>query len=249
MTDILVEVVVGAMALGVMILLVILRFGNKAPKELYPKSEAKAEAKLKAAEKQKKKALAELKKIKDEAKVPEPPPLKPDAVSSPPQPLATLQQIPIPKKIDIELTRMREGKRAVMRRGKATLVPRLMNNQDIFFFWVGKNGYFIDPSKIITVQETKRGKTVTKEKLVYDVFNSEPLDQSGNLTFSWIVEKLLVDSAMDQYITVATFEGSFQLTPQLIKILLVVGLLGSFIGLAINGAAHLVPTTIINWVP
>lgn len=248
MTDILIEAVVAGLAIGVIILLVILRIFIPP----VPNTQAKAKAKVTKLDKKKKKALEELRAIKNKAKVPElpPPALKPDAIlPSPPQPITGLEQIPIPRKIDVELTRIRDGKRAIVRRGKATLVPRLMNNQGIFFFWVGKNGYFIDPAKIITVQDTVRGKTVTREKLVYDVFNSEPLDSNGGLTYSWLVEKLLVDSAMDQYITVATFEGSFQLTPQLIKILIVVGLLGSFMGLAINGAAHLVPVTVINWVP
>lgn len=247
MTDLLVPVIVGGLAAGVVIFLIVLRLVGKRPKELYPqKDEKKAAEKVKRLDKERKKALGKLKEIKGAAKASEPPVIKPDAVlPSPLQPLASLDQIAIPRKIPIELTRIRGGKRAVVRKGTATLVPRLMNSQDVFLVFVGKMGYFIDPANIITV--TEKGKT--KEKLVFDVFTCEPLDQQGNVIWSPTVEKLLVDSAMDQYITVATFEGSFQLTSQLIRILIVVGLLGSFMGLAINGAVHLIPITVINWVP
>lgn len=245
-------IVAGILLVGIVaVVFIALLSGKRVTKELYPKNDKEK----KAAEKVKK-AQAELKRIKEMAKVPDDV-KKPDAIlaNPPAQPekaLATLEQFPVPRTIQIELTRIKDGtlKRATTKTGKVTIIPR--SGKSIFFFFVGEMGYFVDPAKIITVQTAtgRRKKTITTtQKLVYDVFHAEPLDASGNLAWSWDVEHLLRDSAMAQYIAVATFEGGFQLTPALMRIMVVVGLFGAFIGLAVNGSAHLVPTTIINWVP
>lgn len=209
--------------------------------------------KPKKPDKKKEKAIKDLEKIKDESK-------PPDGIPPPPPPnqsTTALQQYDVPASIQIELTRLKEepngNKRATTKRGRVTLIPRFQGNKDLFFFWIGKRGYFIDPSKIIDVYTTKgfrnKKQIVTDKKLVYDVFNTEPLDSTGKLEWSWDVESLLRDSVMDQYITVATFEGGFQLTTTLMRAILVVGVLGAFLGLAINGTYGLTPKEIIHFVP
>jgi hypothetical protein len=195
--------------------------------------------------KKKEKAKAELKKIEEQARVPE--------GVAPPQEVAPstgLEQFPISKKIPIEMTRVKEGtnKRVTTRKGTVTLTPRF-GNKDIFYFDFGKMRYFVDPSKTIPVVETKGRKTITTEKLVYDVFNSEPLNKDGTISFSWELERLMRDSALDQYLTVATFEGGFQMTPQLRNAVLVIAILGVLIGLALNGSLGLTPKTVIHWLP
>lgn len=225
----------GILALGYLFYPSIKRFRDGRPKP-------------KKVDKKKEKALKELKEIRDAAKPPDDvkiPELNPVAPST------AMEQFPTPKTIQIELTRIKEGtnKRATTRKGKVNLVPRFGGGKDMFFFYVGKYGYFIDPSKIIRVTTIVKGKTVIAEKLVYDVFNMEPLNEDGTLTFSWPLELLHRDSVLDQYITVATFEGGFQMTAGLAKAIIVVGLLGTLIGLSVNGTVGLTPHTIIHWVP
>ena len=200
-----------------------------------------------------------LDKIKELAVVPPSAPSPPASLSSVSTP-ATAPHLPatsilteysVPRTINIELTRIKNGsERATTKKGRVTLIPRF-GSKDIFFFFIGKMGYFIDPSKIIKVEvKARRGKVTVVEKLVYDqLAGGEPLNADGTLDWSWDIEHLLRDSALDQYITVATFESSFQFTPTLIKTLIVVGVLGSFVGLALNGTMHLVPTTLIHWIP
>jgi hypothetical protein len=225
------EIILFGVVLGVIVVIYSAR--ERKPKPLMSKKQEEAQKKLD--------------EIKTLAAIPEDAPPPPTTLSgdSPPQPL---EQLPIPKKIAIELTRLKGDRRVTTKRGVATLVPR--SNKDIFFVFIGKMGYFIDPAKIVKVKDTgRRGKSVITEKLVYDQFNSEALDQEGKLSFSWTLEELLADSGMEQYINVATFEGSFQLTPALMRALMFVGFLGFLMGLSINGSAHVVPTTIIHWIP
>jgi hypothetical protein len=236
---IIVGVMLSVSIIGVCVIIVARRSPRK-PKPLYSKKDVKADKKRAAVQKK-------MDEIKEMA--------KPPAELPPPAPVVTenkLEQTAIPKTIQIEIGRMKDGKMAVTRKGRVTLVPRFRNNQEVFWFFIGKLGYYVDPSKIIKTEMEvgRRKKTkVVSEKLVYDVFCPEPLNQDGSITWSWEVETLLADSAMDQYITVATFESSFQLTPPLVRALIVVGFLGLLIGLSINGAVHVVPATYIHWVP
>lgn len=205
--------------------------------------------------KKKEKALKELQAIKEGLKPPDDlPPAPPPAMSPPVDESKPMEQFPIPTTIAIELTRIKEGtnKRVTTRKGKVTLVPRFGGGKDLFFFYVGKFGYFIDPSKIIEVKTLtgrKKDTTVISQKLVYDVFNMEPLDKDGNLIWSVPLEIIHRDSILDQYITVATFEGTFQLTPNLMRAIILVAILGVLIGLAVNGTVGLTPHTIIHYVP
>lgn len=188
------------------------------------------------------------KKLKEVQEAATPPKDIPPETQVPKPPIS---EFVIPKQIPIELTRLKsDGSRAVIRKGRVTLIQRFAGGKDVFFFYVGKMGYYIDPAKIIKVEtKGRRGKIKVLEKLVYDVLHSEPLNQEGKLDWSWDVEHLLRDSGMDQYITVATFESGFQLTSNLLKAMLISGVLGTFLGLAINGSAHIIPITQIHWIP
>ena len=96
----------------------------------------------------------------------------------------------------------------------------------------------------------KKGKPETTEyKLVYDVLLGEALNQDGTVTWSDDLELILADSGLDQYVTVAAFEGGFQFTSTLRNIMIIVAILGLFFGIAIDGVEHFVPQTIIHWVP
>ncbi|MDE1854546.1 MAG: hypothetical protein KGI38_12490, partial [Thaumarchaeota archaeon] len=124
--------------------------------------------------------------------------------------------------------------------------------KDKFLFQWDKGGYFVRLDKLIEVEIKKgfRGKSTDKvRKLVYDMLYSEPLEQNGTVKWDDQLEEILTDAGAGQYIDAASAEGGFQLTPALIRALIVIGLLGSFLGLAINGAFHVTPTTIIHWVP
>ena len=156
------------------------------------------------------------------------------------------------KKIPVELTRIveRTNKRVTVMRGNVGIVLARGNDVGkILFFFLKKEAYFVDPKRIIKVTQTlKKGKAVTY-KLVYDILFSEPLKTDGMIEWSDDLEMVLADSGLDQYVTIASFEGAFQLTQGVKQAMLIVAFLGILLGLAINGVEHIVPTVLIRWVP
>jgi hypothetical protein len=203
-----------------------------------------AEKKAAEEEAKKQKALDKLNELKDrppEGHTPEPPTTSP------------LEEEMIGQSVNFEIGKSKKGKRVVVVRGKIPVLPgRFGSMKNKFFFAWDKGAYLVRLDKLIEV-EVKTGmrkKTVQKvRKLVYDVMYLEPLDEQGRVYWDDEAEEVLTDSGADQYITAATFEGGFQLTPQLIKMLVVVGVLGGFLGLALNGVAHFTPITQVHWVP
>jgi hypothetical protein len=159
--------------------------------------------------------------------------------------ISSLEQLPMGSKIQVELTKIKGGKRISIVRGKMSIRPTGFNKQIFFFVW-NTMAYYIRPDKILKFGY-KKGKPVLK--LVYDILLSEALNSDGSVTWDDELEGMLVDSGMDQLITATTFEQGFQITPQLIKAVIVVGVLGGFVGLALNGTLHFTPSTVIHWLP
>ena len=84
---------------------------------------------------------------------------------------------------------------------------------------------------------------------MFDVLYGEALNQDGTLVWSDDLELILADSGLDQYVTIAAYEGGFQFTATLKKAMLLVAFLGIMLGLALNGTSHIVPQTVIHWIP
>ena len=160
-----------------------------------------------------------------------------------------LTEIASEKVIPIELTKVKGNGRAVVVRGKARVKPNLLGQFTMHFFRYKDMAYLIKLSKIIEVEERAWGKVRKVEKLVYDILYSEPLNQDGTITWDWDLEQVITDSGMDQYVQAATFEQGVRLDAGLVKILAVVGFFGILFGMGINGAAHLVPITVVHWLP
>lgn len=162
-------------------------------------------------------------------------------------------------KIPVELTRIvsTDGahKRITVMKGQVSVVVGGFSQSQgdisqVLFFVVKKTAYFVDPRRIMKVTQTdKKGSQVTLYKLVFDILYSEPLKADGSVEWSNDLEMLLADSGLDQYVSIAAFEGGFHFTPTIKKAMLIVGLLGIFFGIAINGAVHVIPATFIHWVP
>jgi hypothetical protein len=171
----------------------------------------------------------------------------------------TIQEFPIGQKLGIEFSRIVEGnhKRVIQSRGTADIKFGRRGGNDFakfFFIFTKQGGYYINPRKIIKVTTNSkrlgRGATETVSyKLVFDVLYGESLNQDGTITWDEELELILADSGLDQYVAIAAYEAAFQLTPTLKKVMMIVGFLAFLIGLAINGADHVVPTTIVHWVP
>ncbi len=182
--------------------------------------------------------------------------LAPVSFTEPPVPLdgipTSLDELPIGSKILVELTNVKDGKRIVIIRGKFSIRPTAFNKEIFFFVW-NKMAYYIEPKKIIKVSvkakrfSKKKGDTYVL-KLIFHILYSEALNADGSMTWSEELEGVLVDSGADQYITAATMEQGFSLTPNLIKTLMIIGTLGAFFGLAINGVFHLTPSVVIHWI-
>jgi hypothetical protein len=157
-------------------------------------------------------------------------------------------ELPIKSKIGIELTNLKDGKRIVIVRGVTSIRPTLFKKEIFFFVW-NHMAYYVKPSALIKITKQKGKKTVTLFKLVFHILISEPLKIDGTTDWDDELEGILVDSGMDQYIIAATFEQGFQLSPELIRILIIVGALGTFLGLTMNGVLHLTPSEVIHWLP
>ena len=224
-------------------------------KNPFQRDEKKDAARLEKEIKEGKKRLA---KIQKAAKPVAPPPAVP--IPAPAKgtvetqgEVTSLAEFVIGAKIGIELTRIKQGTalRIIVSKGMVQIKAGKIgvDPRKFLFFIVGHSAYYVNPKKIITVTTTKGKKTMTSYKLVYDVLYGEALDQDGRITWDDELELLLADSGLDQYVTIAAFEGGFQLTPTIKKVMMILGALGFFLGLAMNGAAHIVPTTIVHWIP
>jgi hypothetical protein len=155
-------------------------------------------------------------------------------------------------KIPVELTRIVEGthKRITVMRGNVSIVVgRTGDVAKILFFTLKKEIYFVDPRRIIKVTSTVKGKVVVTYKLVFDLFFCEALNADGTVEWSDDLEMVLADSTLDQYVTIASFEGGFQFTPTLYRVMLFVAIMGLFLGIGINGSDHVIPITVVHWVP
>ena len=204
-------------------------------------------------EKEKEEEAKRLKKMED---------LKKEVTDKPPTPAPTpvlvalpsaLEEESIGEFVNFEIGKEKKGKRVTVVRGRLRVRPdRFGRLRDKFLFQWDKGGYFVRLDKLIEVEVKKgfRGRNTYKvRKLVYDMLFSEPLEQDGSVKWDDQLEEILTDAGAGQYIDAASAEGGFALTPALIRALIVIGLLGTFLGLALNGTAHLTPTTVIHWVP
>jgi hypothetical protein len=234
------------------------RLGKKkpVPKEESPEEKAKRlKDELKEAERQAK----EKKKLDDLARqarerVPAPP-----AVPIPgaqPANVQSLEEFPIGQKIGWEVTRLVEGqtKRITIVRGQVAIkADRFGRPPKAMFVKVSRAGrnslYFIDPQRLIRVKTLQRGKEVESYKVVFHEFICEPMKADGTIEWSDELEMILADSGLDQYVQIAASDLGFQLTPTIRNVMIIVAFLGLLMGLALNGAFHLTPTTIVHWVP
>lgn len=209
-------------------------------------------------QKQVAKAKKAHKEIKDKTKaIPVPPsvPLVPAPNTTQSQgDIQSLDELPANTKLDIEITRLvgtglerlvsAKGKISLKSTGRPKKLPKIL-----FFLWQRGAQYYIDPTKIIKVIKTVKGKETVSYKLVYDIIFGEALNLDGSITWNDDLELILADSGLDQYVTIAAFEGGFQFTPTLIRALIIISLMGVFLGLALNATNHFIPTTQIHWVP
>lgn len=197
----------------------------------------------------KEKAQKEMDKLKEELKPPANVASLPLAVA-PALPAgvryADLEELAVSKGIEVEIGRraLESNKRAVVARGRVYLRPR-RTQKDIFSFDYKDNLYYINP-KLIVTEVMKNG--TLKLKLFYDILYSEPLDKFGNLVWDQDFENILTDDAMDQYIVACTFQGQFELTPQVVRLIIITFILVIGLGVAIDAAFHVIPQTNIHWV-
>jgi hypothetical protein len=201
--------------------------------------------------KKRKDALERLKELSDTPPSPYNPPVVPVG--------APLVDMGLPSRIAIEIVDIKEGKKVTLALGAVSPKASPLNaGKDIFFFYWKRFAYYLDFSKVVDVTEKEskiasfaggKNKPAIKKKLVFHVLYSEPLNQDGSISWSYELESILTDSAMDQYIVACTFEGTFTLTKQVVILMCVVGGMLFIMGIGLDGVAHIVPTTEIHWGP
>jgi hypothetical protein len=217
----------------------------------------RAQRRIDAAEKEKKDAIDRLREIRKGASGDPSPPAVASSPNASESDIASWEEY---KEINgstipVELSRLakqREGKwqRIVVMRTQAKItVGRTDDVTKILFVSFKKNLYYCNPRRIIKVTIQKRNKTVVIHKLEFDILYAEAMDAQGNIKWDDDLEMVLADSTLDQYVTIASSEAGFHFTPTLKRALEIVAFLGFLLGLAINGAAHIVPTTLIHWLP
>lgn len=168
--------------------------------------------------------------------------------------VTSLEEFPVDSKLGWELTRIAVGspaKRITIYKGTVAVKSSGALNQPpkILFIHtvIDKRHmlYYIDPKHIIKVVSEK----AVSYKIVFDILHSEALAQDGSLNWDDDLEMILADSTLDQYVVIAEAAPGFQFTKTLKWTMAMVGFMGLFLGLALNGTFHFVPTTIIHWVP
>jgi hypothetical protein len=217
---------------------------------------------------QEKERIAEEKRVKDSEKkladvrkeaVPVPTPSVVPIAGAVDANVKSLEEFSIGEKIGWEVTRLVEGqtKRITIIRGMVAIKAGRTGRPPKFMFVKVKragrtNLYFVDPQRIIkvtTMQGLRAKSEVTSYKVVFHEFICEPMKSDGTIEYSDELEMILADSGLDQYVQIASSDLGFQLTPTLRNVLIIIGVLGLFTGLAVNGAYHIVPSTVIHWVP
>lgn len=233
----------GIVVIGVVVILIFAFRSN------HPNGAKKQEKRIKDAK-------AKLAAIKKTAKPIPPPPIipplqNPNATETQGE-INSLAEFPIGQKIGIEMTRIKEGTTSRIVVSKGSIKIKGKDPRKLLFFFVGKSGYYVNPKKIIKVTSTTgliRKVEKVSYKLVLDVLYGEALNQDGSIEWDDELEMILADSGLDQYVTIAAYEGGFLLTPTIKRVMVILGVLGFLMGLAINGSEHLIPTTIIHWLP
>jgi len=226
------------------------------------KRERERQAEEKHQEKQSKEvkgALAKLRELKQGAQGNPSPPAVPPASNASNADFTSLEEYKEihGDKIPFELSRLvlqvgDKYQSIVVMRGQVKItVGRTGDVAQILFVKVKKSLYYVNPRRIIRVEITKGRKheTVVIHKLEFDILYAEAMDAEGRIQWDDDLEMILADSALDQYVIIASAEQGFQLTPTIKRAMLIVGFLGFLIGLAINGAYHLVPQTVVHWIP
>lgn len=218
------------------------------------KEDARARKEREKAEK----ALSEVRK--EAAPVPAPPKVPiPDAASAKPTNIKSLEEFPIGQTIGWEVTRIVDGdtKRITEVRGVVAIkADRFGRPPKAMFVKVARGGrtnyYFVDPRRLIRVV-TMAGRWNKREvvsyKVVFHEFIAEAMKIDGTIEWSDELEMIVADSGLEQYVQIASSNLGFQLTPTIRNLLIIVGLLGLFLGVSVNGAYHIVPTVQIHWVP
>jgi hypothetical protein len=146
-----------------------------------------------------------------------------------------------------QIIRTKGGKRRVIKRGKVKKGVRYFEVKGI-----KDRVYFNDPKQLIRIpHEGRHGKITYTEELIYDENFSEPLNANSAIPeYSDIIERDLINSYEDQLIEVATvFTSQFNLDKRTLTIMGVCLALMTPLGLGINSVFHLVPSTIVRWVP
>ena len=183
-----------------------------------------------------------------------PPPVVPGATQTQGE-VASLEEFPVDAKLGWELTRIAVGnppKRITIYKGTVAVKSSGTLNRPpkILFIHTEIDRrhmlYYIDPKHIIKVVSEK---ATVSYKIVFDILHSEALAQDGSLNWDDDLEMILADSSLDQYVTIAEAAPGFQLSGTLKRVMLVIALLGVLMGISLNGSLHIVPTTIIHWVP
>lgn len=168
--------------------------------------------------------------------------------------IKSLEEFPIGEKLGWELTRIvvddPPRRVTIMRGAVAIKADRLGRPPKLLFIRARVDMrnmlYYIDPKRIIKVTTDKGG---VSYKLVFDILFSEALKQDGSLEWDEDLEMILADAALDQYVLIAEALPGFHFTPTLRNAMILVGVLGLFMGISLNGTFHFVPTTLIHWVP
>jgi hypothetical protein len=99
--------------------------------------------------------------------------------------------------------------------------------------------------------EGKKGKRC----IMFDLENSSPLMYNFE-TKSWQaskaanaeIDQIMQDTVMEQNVQV-TAMNVFMLDPQMIKVMILLIVLGTVVGIPLNSIFHMFPNTLIRWIP
>lgn len=252
--------VFGAMGVSLVGALFVVRWYLSPKQKLKRRLKREERGKKRAAEAEKanRSVLSKLRELKEGSRgIPAPPTVQPPGLVPLPSDINTLEEYRElhGDKIPYELTRLvaeTAGKlhRITVMRGEVKItVGRTGEVAQILFIKAKKNLYYVNPRKLIKVTVMKGKKSIVMHKLEYDILYAEGMDATGRIEWDDGLEMILADAALDQYVTIASSDLGFRFTPTFKRVLMFVGGLGFFIGLALNGSLHIVPITQIHWIP
>ena len=146
----------------------------------------------------------------------------------------------VPGKVQYEIVRQKDERSIVVKKGKIGPKAESLN-------WKKRTYY---PNHIIKETRTmKKGKNIERYFVRWNMYYSEAYDVNGNISYDLALENNLMNDMENQLGKAVGAAVGFVLERPIIYLLIMAFAVAIPIGFSYNDILHLVPTTVVHWVP